>query len=97
MTGSRFIHLSRTDSNSFSWLHQFHYTYVLHRIYPFTICRKERRRRYREWACEHSWGGESGANGERSINTYTVLGMRWVAGEKGRSCCVAQGAQSGAL
>jgi len=42
-------------------------------------------------------GGESGANGERSINTYTVLGMRWVAGEKGRSCCVAQGAQSGAL
>ena len=27
-------------------------------------------------------GGESGANGESSINTYTPLGVRWIDGER---------------
>ena len=26
--------------------------------------------------------GESGANGESSINTYTPLGVRWIDGER---------------
>ena len=27
------------------------------------------------------WGGESGANGEGSIGTCTLLGVRWMLGE----------------
>ena len=36
--------------------------------------------------------GESGMNGESSINTCALLGVRWTAGEKLR---VTQGTQSG--
>ena len=56
---------------------------------------KERRCR-----CRHRMGlwtvgeGERGMNGESSINTCALSGVRWTAGEKLRA---AQGAQCGAL
>lgn len=40
--------------------------------------------------------GEKVVQMEKVASTY-LLGMRWIAGEKVRSCWVAQGAQSGAL
>ena len=33
--------------------------------------------------------GESGVNGESSINTYALTCVRWMAGEQ---CCMRQGA-----
>ena len=38
--------------------------------------------------------GESRKNGESNINIHTLSGVRWIAG---RSCYVAQEAQSGVL
>lgn len=40
------------------------------------------------------WERESGMNGKSNINIYTLLGVRWIAGEK---LCVAQGAPSGVM
>lgn len=53
---------------------------------------KEWRRRCENGLVNTVGEGESGINGGRSFNRYTLLSVRWIASEK---LVLAQGAQSG--
>lgn len=55
---------------------------------------KGRRQRCKEGLVDTVWEGDCGTNGKNSIHMCTLLGIIWM---DVRSCCVAQGGQSGAL